>query len=170
MQGPEADGSTQFVHSAGFGEIPRSNPAITGVIQPLGAIELRPALIHSNPVFQICGVPERDAAGGFAGANHAQSPALKLRLSDCMLDDQPGRFGSVLTRETLIGPAVLREHFRKPGSISRVQRLHARNVPAAQFTALLQFAPDTRIFSAHVQKFPAQFLIDHRGNSGSRRI
>lgn len=169
MQGPETYSGTELVDLIGLDELPRTNSAIAGVIQPLRPVELGSALIHCNPILQVRSVPTRNAVGRLQLAEHAQRLPLKRRISNGVLHDKPSRFGPLLTHDTLVRPTVRREQVPQPRSVAGMHRFHTRKIWTAQFASLFQLSPDAEILSTHIQKFTPQFLF-HRYESSLQHL
>src|SRR5215469_17686448 len=90
----------------GLGEPPWTSASILRGIDPLGPEALRAAFVESDAVFQVSSVPGRAMAGSRAIPQQMQDFALKVRLADSMLSDQPCRLGSVFAGDVFSGPAV----------------------------------------------------------------
>ena len=161
-QRPEAYSRSQLIYAIRLCKDPRSNAAITRIIHPLRTVNLRSTVIHRNPIFQICRVPEWDACFNRSGVEQSQHFPLKLRFTDCMLDDEPCRFGSVFAGNSLVGPTMDGNQLSKSGGVTDVYCFHSRNVAAAQLAGFEQFLPDSRILGTHSQKLPKQLFIDHQ--------
>ena len=161
MHRPEPDRRAQVIYVFRIGQTPGAGAPVIGIVFPLGSESLRTALVHGDAVFEIGGVPCGNAALGGADLKQDQRLALKLRLPDGMLHDEPRGFRAILPGDVFTRPAVLRDQFAQAGSIAHVDRFHARNIGAAQFSGCVKFAAHAQIFRAQVEELPAKRLVDH---------
>jgi hypothetical protein len=56
----------------------------------------------------------------------AQHFPLKPRFTDCVLDDEPCRFGSILARNSLVGPTMDRNRVSEATGVTDVHGFHLR--------------------------------------------
>ncbi len=124
---------------SGVGKSPRASAAITGIIEPLCAEALGTMFVKSDAVFEVSGVPLRNAIFCRTGAEKLQDTALEAWFTDGMLRNEPGRFGSILASEIFGRPAVLGDEFAEASGVLDVDGLHAGNVVATEFVGVDEF-------------------------------
>jgi len=162
MERVKSDAGAEFIDVGGVGKSPGTNAAVAVVIKPLCTETLRPVLVKSDAVFEVGGVPLRNAIFGSTRLQKPQDVTLELRFTDGMLRNEPGGFGSVFADEVFGRPAVLGDEFAEPSGVLDVDGFHTGNVMAAEFIGVEEFLANALVFRAHDKEFEAHGFVRHR--------
>ena len=162
----KADTGAEFVDMGGVRQSPRTVATVARISEPLRAETLGTVLVKSDAVFEVSGVPLRNAILCRTGFKKLQDVVLKVWFTNGMLGNQPSGLGSVLTSESFGGPAVLGDEFAKASGVLDVDGFHLRDIVTAQPVCVLKFLADLTIFRTHGQEFEAEGIDQHRFASG----
>jgi len=147
MERVKSDAGAEFIDVGGVGKSPGTNAAVAVVIKPLCTETLRPVLVKSDAVFEVGGVPLRNAIFGSTRLQKPQDVTLELRFTDGMLRNEPG---------------VLGDEFAEASGVLDVDGFHTGNVMAAEFIGVEEFLANALVFRAHDKEFEAHGFVRHR--------
>ena len=152
----EANGSPKPVHAIRIGDGPGTREAFAWIVDGLRAEALRAGFIKRDAIFEIGGMPGRDAALFDAVFHEAQGGAHEFGFADGVLRDEPGSFGAVGSSKVVAGPAVVGDDLSESRSIFDVNGFHAGVVGAAEFAGGEEFFAEGEVIVAEREEFSAE--------------
>ena len=152
----QANGSAKPVHAIRIGDGPGTREAVAWIVDGLRAEALRAAFIKRDAIFEIGGMPGRDAALFDAVFHEAQGGAHEFGFADGVLHDEPGSFGAVGSGKVGAGPAVVGDDLSESRSIFDVNGFHAGVVGATEFAGGEEFFAEGEVIVAEREELAAE--------------